>query len=145
MPISSDVGAGIFKGIFGGFFGTSLRSPFWMALIITVIIILIILFVYPAKKSASLSKLFKLMIYIFVTSLILIFLHDSAMLEAWKIEHEDEKQRQAIGVMSDFINNGSRPIIPTAGGEKIPIIEPRIGGSSLIEPKSTVGSLITPI
>jgi len=135
MPISSDIGAGMFKNTFSGFFGSSLRSPFWMALIITVVIILIILFVYPAKKSASVGKLFKLMIYIFITGLILLFLHDSALMDSWKIEHEDERQRQAIGGMSDFINNGGRPLLPVGGENKMPLMaEPRIGGSSLIAP-----------
>ena len=132
MPLSSDMGTGIFKDIFGGFFGSSLRSPFWMALIITVAIILITLFVYPAKKSASLSKL---LIYIFVSSLILLFLHDSVLKDSWKTENEDQKQLAAIGGMSDFINNGGRPVIPSFGGENTQgarMAEPRIGGSSLI-------------
>lgn len=134
MPFTSDAGVGIIKNTFGGFFGSSIRSPFWMALIITVVIILIILSVYPAKKSASLSKLFKLIIYIFITSLILLFLHDNALHETWKSEHDDEKQRQAIGGMNDFINNGGKPIIP--GQPQQPIVEPRIGSSSLIAPPS---------
>ena len=135
MPFSGDMGTGIFKDACSGFFGSSLRSPFWMALIITVVIILITLFVYPAKKSASLSKLFKLMIYIFVSSLILLFLHDSALKDSWKSENEDQKQLAAIGGMSDFINNGGRPMIPSFSGENpqgVRMAEPRIGGSSLI-------------
>lgn len=133
MPLTGDTGMGIFKDTFSGFFGSSLRSPFWMALIITVVIILIILFVYPAKKSASLSKLFKLMIYIFVTTLIFLFLHNSALHDTWKKENEDEKQRAAIGGMSDFINNGGKTMFPSYGGGTTVMAEPRIGGSNLIE------------
>lgn len=133
MPISTDMGLGLFTNTFGGFFGNSLKSPFWVALIITVIIILIILFVYPAKKSSSISKLFKLMIYIFATTLVFLFLHDSAIGECWKKENDDAQQRAAIGGMSDFINSGGRSTMQFGGENKPPIMaDPRIGGSNLI-------------
>jgi magnesium-transporting ATPase (P-type) len=135
MPVASDIGFGLFQSTFSGFFGSSLKSPFWLALIITVIIILIIIFVYPAKKSASISKLLKLMIYIFAIVLIFMFLHDSAIRELWLSEHEDAKARAMVGNMNDYINNNNKPIIPSsfgapkAGGELGPA-EPRVSGFS---------------
>ncbi len=135
MPLSSDMGMGLFTGTFSGFFGNSLKSPFWMALIITVIIILIILFVYPAKKSSSVSKLFKLMIYIFATTLIFLFLHDNALSEMWKKDSEDAQQRAVIGGMSEFINNGGRPTLQFGNSPQPLAVEPRIGGSNLIAPQ----------
>lgn len=130
MGLSGETGFGLIQSTIGGFLGNSIKSPFWLAIMITVIIILITIFIYPAKKSASISKLLKLMIYIFVTSLILIFLHDSAIREVWQNEHEDKKAREILGGMSDFIANGSKPVIPaTFGGEDRSIADPRIGGS----------------
>ena len=128
MPIGGETGFGLLQSTFSGFFGSSLKSPFWMALIITVIIILITIFVYPAKKSASISKLLKLMIYIFAVSLILLFLHDNAIREAWSFEHEDKKTREMLGGMSDFINNGGRPMIPATFGPNQSTLpaEPRV-------------------
>jgi len=133
MPVSTETGFGLLQSSIGGFLGNSIKSPFWLAIMITVIIILITIFVYPAKKSASISKLLKLMIYIFITSLILLFLHDSAIREVWQTEHEDKKAREILGGMDDFIANGGRPVIPATfgGGNTGPnSADPRIGGST---------------
>lgn len=138
MPISGDSGIGLIKNSFSSFFGSSIKSPFWLALIITVVIILITIFVYPAKKSASISKLLKLMIYIFAASLIFLLLHDNALYDTWKIEHEDKNARAMIGGMSDFINNGNRPIIPsTFGGD------PNMGSLPAVPRMSGMSNLIT--
>ena len=132
MPINTDSGFGIIPSSISGFFGTSIKNPFWFALLVTVCIILIIIFVYPAKKSASISKLFKLMIYIFIAFLVFIMLHDNALHETWKTEHEDQSARNMIGNMSDFINNGSKPIIPTnfENDQNIAPAQPRVNSVS---------------
>lgn len=132
MAFNSEKGFGLLQSTVGGFLGNSIKSPFWLALMITVIIILITIFVYPAKKSAPISKLLKLMIYIFITSLILIFLHDNAIREVWQNEHEDKKAREIMGGMADFLANGDKPVIPATFGvdSGVSSAEPRIGGST---------------
>lgn len=105
MPIETAGGFGLIPSSITEFFGSSLKSPFWLALLITASIILIIIFVYPAKKSSSIGKLLKLMIYLFVAVLVFLMLHDNALHETWKLEHEDQSARNMIGNMSDFINN----------------------------------------
>ena len=134
MPLNTDSSFGLLKSSVGGFFGNSIKSPFWLALIITVIILLITIFVYPAKKTSSLSKLFKLMIYIFITTLVFLFLHDNAIKEVWLTEHEDKKARDVLSGMTDFIANGNKPVIPEKFGE-VPVTngsDPRIGSTNLI-------------
>lgn len=106
MPIPTDNSLGLIPSSITSFFGNSLKSPFWLALLITVSIILIIIFVYPAKKSSSIGKLLKLMIYLFVVILVFLMLHDNALHEVWKIENEDKSARDMIGGMGDFINGG---------------------------------------
>lgn len=133
MPIDTSSGLSLIPTGLSGFFGNSLKSPFWLALLITVSIILITIFVYPAKKSSSVSKLLKLMIYIFIAVLIFIMLHDNILQETWKLDHEDRSARDMIGNMSDFINNGSRPPIPNTFGSETNTIapaQPRINNTS---------------
>lgn len=132
MPI--DTHGSIIPSTITGFVGTSLKSPFWLALMITASLILIIIFVYPAKKSSSVAKLFKLMIYVFGTVLVFVMLHDNIVQETWRIEHEDKTARDMIGNMSDFINNGSKPAIPATFGQPVNILpaQPRVQPTGLI-------------
>lgn len=134
MPINTSGGFGFIPSSVSGFFGTSIKSPFWLALLITICITLLIIFVYPSKKSAPISKLIKLMIYMFVGILIFLMLHDNVLQETWKLEHEDKSARDMIGNMGDFINNDSRPIIPNNFGneQNIAPAQPRLPNSNLI-------------
>jgi hypothetical protein len=134
MPINTSNGVSLIPSSISGFFGSSIKSPFWLALIITVCILLIIIFVYPAKKSAPVSKLIKLMIYIFVGVLIFLMLHDNVLHDAWKAEHEDKSAREMIGGIGEFLDRGGEPLIPTNFGEKTDqlIAKPRISTGGLL-------------
>jgi hypothetical protein len=110
MPLNIDTSA--VTAPLSGFFGKTLKSPFWLALLITVVLILIIIFVYPAKKSSSITKLIKLMLYMYVVILICLFVHDNVLSETWKQEHEDASSRNLIGQMSEFIKTGAETVGP---------------------------------
>ncbi len=109
-----------------GFLGQTLKSPFWFALMITVCIVLITIFICPIKKTPSIGRIIKFMLYIFSLIIISLVLHDNVLHETWKNNNEDKIARDMIGNMSDFINNGPRSKILTTDAQNVSQAQPRI-------------------
>ncbi len=92
-----------------------LGSSLFTALVITTIIILLIMFIYPAKKDTPLTVVFKLFIYSFCASLLIVFLHDGVIKHMFE---EKEKIKIDTDIMyGTNINNrdvvySSKPITP---------------------------------
>jgi uncharacterized membrane protein YkvI len=88
----------------GGFLNTSLKSPFWTALIIVLIMITIIIVMYPAKYKA-LTSVIRIFIYGFVFVLIIMYLHDNNIKNEWEKEHEDKNSKKVMNNLEGFLNN----------------------------------------
>ena len=79
MPLEfGDLIKGGSNSIFSSY-GSWFSSPFLVALLITFIVILIILVMYPAKSNASLIKIFKMFLYVFIGTFVIVFLHDGCV------------------------------------------------------------------
>ncbi len=56
-----------------------LGSSLFVAVVIALIMMLLIMFLYPAKPGTSFSVVFKMFVYMFFSSLLVIFLHDGVI------------------------------------------------------------------
>lgn len=63
-----------------------LSSTLIFALVITLVIIMIVILLYPAKKNAGFGHLFKLGLWIYISTSVLVFLHDG--IKNKKIEND---------------------------------------------------------
>ena len=73
-----------------------------LAIIISLLMILLIMFMYPSKKGTSFTIIIKLFVYMFIRSLLVIFLHDGIMKYTLKDEYlnkdnEELMQRTTLG------------------------------------------------
>jgi len=83
-------GSSILNSLFGG--------TWVLAGIIALTMILIIMIMYPAKSGTSISVIFRMFLYMFGISVVLIFLHDGITKYRWQ---EDREHVEA----NDFIKN----------------------------------------
>jgi hypothetical protein len=97
------VGNGLFKNVF--------KNPIYVAVLITSVIILIILFMYKQ------GRLVKTSVYIFLTTLFIIFIHNKLLLIDHKkslYSQDSENIVNAIGGSSFSMNN----VLDTGEGER---------------------------
>lgn len=102
MPV--DIGASTRK-VCGTAFGSNflryvLLSPVYTSIIISVMLVIIVIVIYPAQRGASGYSLFKVFLYSTITSLLIIYMHNSIL----KHNLED---KYANGIFSDVMNNVS--------------------------------------
>lgn len=71
---------GMSKWAFGNnFLNKILGSSLAIAIVISFIMVLLIMFIYPAKQGTSFVVVLKLFVYMFFSSLLVIFLHDGIL------------------------------------------------------------------
>jgi hypothetical protein len=113
--------------LISGTFGNSLV----LALILSAVMILIVMFMYPAKKDACASVLFKMFVYMFLITSVIIFLHDGVLLSG----AEEDDKAVAGGAFMGGITMAGRENDPAYGGAYIPI-KPTSAPTPTSEPAS---------
>lgn len=73
-----------------------LGSSIWLAILITIFIVIIIMVMYPAKKNTPLSLVFKMSIYIFLTTMLLLFLHDGIIKYLYDEEYQEKSNNEIL-------------------------------------------------
>lgn len=107
-----------------GFFGNSFKSPLWTAIIISVLIMLILLIFYPTKKGIGPAKHIKVMIYILIATIGVMYMHDSTIKGVWDDEHKNKAVEETLGGLRQHINGGTS-LAAVLGG---------VGSGSIIAP-----------
>ncbi len=90
-----------------GFFGNSFKSPLWTAIIISVLVMLILLLFYPAKRGMGPTKQIKVLIYVFLISAGILYMHDSTLKSIWNEEHKNKVVEETLGGLRQHINGGT--------------------------------------
>lgn len=104
--MSFDIGYifGSTKNIFTEYFGETIKSTFWTSILIIIVITFILMIMYPTKKRESFRKLFKPIIYIFLSILIILFVHDSCILDNVDARKAEEEVEKTIGGIKELHN-----------------------------------------
>ena len=71
-----------------GFLGKTLKSTFWTAILIVIVTLTIIFFLYPNEKNKKFSKIIKPIIYTLISTIIILFIHDSCIKDIYKNDKE---------------------------------------------------------
>lgn len=96
-----------------------LGSSLFVALTVALVMMLLIMIMYPAKKGTSFTVVAKMFIYMFFTSLLVIFLHDGVIKFMFEEEHQskaaDDMMRgvSVVGRGDDVYAVGHRAISPS--------------------------------
>jgi hypothetical protein len=88
-----------------GFLGSSFKSPIWTAVIVTFIIMLILLFWYPVKSNCGTGKHIKIIIYIFLTTTISLYIHDATIKQIWQSELQDKDVQKTLDGIKRYQEN----------------------------------------
>lgn len=114
------------------FFNKILSNPLFIGIAIALIFILLLMVYYPAKKGTSLLIPFKIFLYTFLSSFLIVFLHDSVIKHTISQEYKQFADEELIGGLNhenrDGIYNNTAPVKPTGefhGGNYIK----QIGGN----------------
>ena len=97
MAIDISYSYNLVKSTCLNYLGRTLKSTFWTAVLIVIIILFIVTFMYPSKSNRSFGKLIKPIIYMFIFTLIILFIHDSCIKDESKILQEDNSTSNIIG------------------------------------------------
>lgn len=96
-------------------------SKFYTTLILTIMILILITIIYPGKKGTPFWILGKLGLYIFVSCLAILFIHDGVMYSSYKKEVSggaDDDFVRALGG-DDVVFGGDNVLVnPTLGVDK---------------------------
>ena len=100
------------------------KSNLYTSILLTTLIVFIIVLLFPSKKDTPICILFKIGLYIFITSYITIFLYGCVIKNANNKKIETDEIMQYGGTAKDTINFGGKTVEPNLGGREI------IGGES---------------
>lgn len=81
-------GSKLLNNIFG--------SSLYTSILITLVVMLVIMFVYPSKSGTKAGVLFKLFIYIFMGSLVILFIHDGVLNYMMSEKQEERNQSDVM-------------------------------------------------
>ncbi len=100
-----------------------LSSSIFVAFVIALLMVLLIMMMYPAKSGTSFSVVFKIFIYMFLSSLFVLFLHDGVLTYMIKEEHaktnSDSLMQDVLDDPPTMVNKSSIKI-PDKISDKIP-------------------------
>jgi len=94
-----------------GHLGIILKSTLWTAVLISAIILIIVIFLYPFEKNKSFSRAMKPIIYTFLSTIIIMFIHDSCIKDASKILVDDVSANNIIGGIKMHGEKNAEPSI----------------------------------
>ena len=97
MAIDISYSYNLVKNTCLNYLGRTLKSTLWTTILIVIIILFIVTFMYPSKSNRSFGKLIKPIIYMFIFTLIILFIHDSCIKDESKILQEDNSTSNIIG------------------------------------------------
>jgi type II secretory pathway component PulF len=115
-------GIGSVAGGVKDFFGNSLKSPLWTAIIISIIIMLILLLFYPAKRGTGPAKHIKILIYVFISTVVILYIHDATIKSIVSDEYKNKAVEETLGGLRQHINGGTSLAVALGGTD--PIIPP---------------------
>lgn len=78
------------------FFNGLFSNSFYMAIMITIIIALILVLMYPSKPKTLISTSLRVLLYIFITVLATLILHNGLVKNKYDIDHTDQKEMAII-------------------------------------------------
>ena len=96
MPLDINYSINYAKDIFSIYFGKIMRSTLWISTLITIIILFITLILYPSKNKKLFSDSVKPIIYTFLFTLIIIFIHDSFLKEDANINKRNMESDEVL-------------------------------------------------
>lgn len=84
-----------------GFLNSLLGSALSVAFIIAMTMVLLIMFLYPAKKGTPFKTVFKMFVYMFLISLLVIFAHDSINQTAQQAQQKHKEVSEIFRSVND--------------------------------------------
>jgi hypothetical protein len=79
-----------------------LGSSLFVAIFIALFMVLLIMIMYPAKSGTSLSVVFKMFIYMFMGTLLVVFLHDGVIKYMIREEIENKQYEEVVNNATKF-------------------------------------------
>ncbi len=105
MPIDMGFAFNSVKNTFTQYLGRTFKSTFWTAVLITSIIVIVIMFIYPTKSGEPFYILFRPIMYIFISTLIVMFIHDSCVYDDIKKKNDELESEEIVGGMESYRNS----------------------------------------
>lgn len=84
------------------YFGTTLKSSIWTAILITAIIAVVLMLLYPTRPRTPFYKILRPLLYMFIFTLIVMFMHDSVLLDEIKLRTEELESKEVAGGLQTF-------------------------------------------
>lgn len=120
-----------------------LGSSLFIAIIIALVMVLLIMIMYPARKNTQLSVLCKMFIYMFFSSLLIVFLHDGVIKTMYDEELQSSEENNMMSgidvVNADAVYNSNpmstlvqqqpvtqQPVMPISAPISSPPVQPVI-------------------
>ncbi len=85
----------------GGFF----RSTFWTAILITSILMLCVMYMYPPKKNTPIFCIFRVAFYVFVFTLLTLFIHDGVISMDYQSQSDNAGADDLVNKVTDSTRN----------------------------------------
>lgn len=80
-------------------------SKIYTTIILTIIIIILIIIIYPCKKGTPFWVVGKLGLYIFISTLVVLFVHNGIVYESYKKEISGDEDDEFVNNVIDGKNN----------------------------------------
>jgi hypothetical protein len=103
------------------FLNSVLGSSIFVSIVVSLVMVLIVMIMYPAKAGTSFSVVAKMFVYMFLGTMVVVFLHDGVIKYMLEEEHAADKseefmQNTTIGgrEYDPAYSNMYKPIVPNA-------------------------------
>ena len=108
MAIDIEFASNFIKGLCLTYIGKTFKSTLWTAVLIVVVTLTIVIILYPKGKNISTSNYIKPVMYTFLTTLLLLFIHDSSIHDSIKLTRENESAENVIDGITMFRGKESK-------------------------------------
>ncbi len=96
IDINSSINS-ITREVFGNnLLSTMVGKPWALGLFISVVFMFLIMIYYPAKSSVKMSTIFKIFVYIFISTTCLIFIHDGVLKNRYEEKNTEDTSADMI-------------------------------------------------
>ena len=113
-----------------------LGSSLFIAIIIAILMVLLVMVLYPAQKGTPFSVVFKMFLYMFFGTLLIVFLHDGVIKAMMDMQDKEKEETYLMNGSTtdgkDPVYGQTRPVNPelnTMSGQNTP--EKKLGGNIL--------------
>ena len=83
---------------------------------------LILLLFYPAKRGTGPAKHIKILIYVFISTVVILYIHDATIKSIVSDEYKNKAVEETLGGLRQHINGGTSLAVALGGTD--PIIPP---------------------